>query len=715
MWSSKKAILTGTVIFAGSAVVCPVGTCRTDASAMNNSVRTSEQTTLDSSDVVISSYTMDVDIFPQRYLLKVKAVLALTSKKPGVGQLCLRLRNEFRVEKITQADKNLQFSQDDWDVTVQGVHVAQNSPPLIWEYKGTFKPPFESDSMSDVILYSDEIRLTHSSHWYPELIRSSELAVRPSSRLSVEVPEGFTVVSGARQEHPPRRRNGRILYQYASRTNGSLSFAAAQYARTAIPWEGKTIEAYFFPKKPGQKPKVVTKLPHREKDVLENLKIVKNILDFYSGRFGPYPWGRFALVQKSNHAAYAYGVQTYVVMNNLSRRHEKNLAHEIAHQWWGNLIDFVGQGERWLTESLAEYSAFLYVEHAHGSRRVVGDKRDFLLSQMHNMHPIRKASFNTPDYGNIIYKIGPHIFHMLRYVVGDEQFFGTLKTFTAKYANKDATVDDFIEAAEGVHKESLDWFFSQWLDRTKNPAFVLESESTQQNNNTFLVEGAITQHHTKYRMPLEIEITGKDQKEKRCIWVQGPTTRFEHRVPYKPSQVTFAKDMTFWVLADFFHSEQERLAALEKRPKPQSWGSSEELLRLIRDKIAKRQAYNLGTEIELVLATDQAVRLDCADNPYGYKEILICPMEGNMFMYTFYTDGSSSGGGRSLASGHSSRARSTVAMDIAVWEIKDDKVCIKFRAETDKEKIKQEYKRIYERKGMTPEEIEQRLRQLFPQ
>jgi len=673
-------------------------------------------TPVDSSNVAVTSYSMDVEVFPRTHLLRVKATLALTSKKDGVAQLRFKLRKQFKVEKITQADKPLEFSRDNWNMTVEGIQVAQNSPSLVWEYQGTFKPPFRSDSMEDVIVYEDEIRLTYTSHWYPEPAWSSQLVIKPSSRLSLEVPEGFSVVSGDSREHPPRHRDGRVLYQYASRTHGSLSFVAAQYAKTTIPWNDKTLEACFFPKKPGQKPKlIVTKLPQEEKEVFENLKIAKNILDFYSRKFCPYPWSRFALVQKSSYAAYAYGAQTYVVMNNLAYLNEKTFAHELAHQWWGNLIHPVGQGERWLTESLAEYSAFLYMEHTHGYKKVVGDSREFLLSQMQNMHPIRKTSFNTPNYSNIVYKIGPHVFHMLRYIVSDELFFDILETFSNKYAHKDATVDNFIEVAESVYQKDLDWFFNQWLDRTRNPAFVLESESIPQGDNIFLVKGKITQHNTDFRMPLEIEIVGKDEKEKLPIRVEGSTTPFEHHLSYKPSQVRFAEEMAFWILADFFHSEQERLAALKKKPKPAPSRGREELFQLIRNKIIMERPYKLGTEIELELEADQAARLDCAENPYGYKEILICVMEGSLYIYTFDTDGNPSGGGKRLASGYSHRGRSMEVRNIAVWEIKDDKVHIKFRTETDKGKIKRLIEESFKKSGMTPEEIEQRLRQLFPQ
>jgi hypothetical protein len=248
---------------------------------------------------------------------------------------------------------------------------------------------------------------------------------------------------------------------------------------------------------------------------------------------------------------------------------------------------------------------------------------------------------------------------------------------------------------------------------TRNPEFVLEIESIKQGDNTFLVKGTITQHNTNYRMPLAIEVVGKGQKEKQHIWVKGSKVDFECRVPYKPSQVKFAEEMKFWVLADFFHSEEECLAAAEKRPKPRPSGSKKELLELIRNNIKLEQPYEPGTEIELELGEKEAVRLKLAENPRGVKEILICPMEGSLLFMRLYRDGGSSVGSKSLTRGEAFYY--TRAANVAVWQVRDDKVHIKFRAETDREKIKEALREVYfKKKGITKEEIEKRLKQFFP-
>ena len=166
--------------------------------------------------------------------------------------------------------------------------------------------------------------------------------------------------------------------------------------------------------------------------------------------------------------------------------------------------------------------------------------------------------------------------------------------------------------------------------------------------------------------------------------------------------------MTFWILAGFFHGEQERLAVPKRRPKPRSFGSIDEVTKSIRKKIIVELPYKLGSKIKLELGTEQAAWLDCADNPYGYKEILICPMKGNLFTYVFYTDGKFSGGGKSLAAGQAYAY--TRALYVIVWEIENNKVHIKFRTETDKVKIKQILKAQYMKRGIPLKKIEKMLK-----
>ncbi len=646
---------------------------------------------------------MGVSAYPDRGLLKVKAAVVLEAQEDGIVPLRFRLREAFEVEKITQDGQELVFTRDGWDVTVEGVKVGADSTPLTWQYGGVFAPPYKSDSMEDVIVYPDEIRLTKTSHWYPEPRWRSRHPARPSSKISVAVPQGFVVVSGDHQEQKPEHRADRVLYRYASPTDGSLSFVAARFARTIVPWGDKTLEAYYFPSEAGDKPKlIVTKLPQDEEDVRETLQVARDILDFYSQTFCAYPLRKFSLVQKSSHVAYAYGVQTYVVMNDLSDAWAKSLAHEIAHQWWGNLIHPVGKGERWLTESLAEYSAFLYMEHAHGSKKVVGDHREFLLSEMRHSDPIRKTSFDTPNYGNIIYHIAPHVFHMLRYVLGDAEFSSTMKSFAEKHAWRNATVDDLINIAESIHGKPLGWFFDQWLDRTKDPEYVLDYEVVPKGNSTYTVRGKVKQYVTDYRMPLRIDIIGKDRKQTQSIWVDGAETPFTYTVDYQPSQVKFAEEMEFWVLAHFFDSERERLAAPKPAPPREPTADWAEYIREIREKVVVKRSYDLGTEVQLLLAPDQAAQLVCGDNPFGLEEYLIfCSDRGIIeFRRVFTGRDGRSGVGKVIQQRKFSAGpgRAPNLRENATWDIEDDKLRINFETRIlTAEELKEFRKKVRQR------------------
>jgi hypothetical protein len=641
----------------------------------------------------VRAYQVSVKVYPEKHLLSVTAVVRIAAENDQKTSLAFEISPSFRIKTITQGKQSLKFSRNGSRVGVADAQVGPHAESFTWEYEGTFQPPYSSDSMEDIIVYADEVRLTFTSHWYP-ILNGDSGSPPPSSSIAVEVPEGFMVVSGDREVHPPTQETGRIRFEYASDTHGSLSFCAAPYQKKSVLWDGKEFSAYYFPQKPGEKPKQLAPMqpPQDEENVLATLESAKKIIAFYSGTLGSYPWHNFSIAQKGYRTAYQYGVRSYVVINQFRNADERTLAHEIAHQWWGNLVHPVGEGERWLTESLAEYSAFLYMQHSHGDKEVMSDDHDFLLTQIQDCTPIRKTSFDTPNYDNMIYHIGPYVYHTLRYIVGDQEFLSILRTLVKNHANRTVTVEDFIQISEQVHKESLRWFFDEWLDRTKGPQFILESKVEPERNGVCTVRGKIVQRLTDYRMPLRVEALSQGEKTTHTILATGEETPFEFTTPNRPQRIRFAEEMPTWILADFFNSQEEAKKAPPRRVPPLDNRSFDEFIQDLKKKVICEKPIELGTEIELTLSPDEAVLLKCTKNPYGLVETLICPSNGNLYHYAFFENGKHSGGGRALDREKICFRSHYGEPDrfgfLEKWQIKDEKAIIKYRIVIGEDEVK---------------------------
>ena len=179
------------------------------------------------------------------------------------------------------------------------------------------------------------------------------------------------------------------------------------------------------------------------------------------------------------------------------------VAHEIAHQWWGNLLGWKTYHDQWLSEGLATYAAALdLTREKDGDRRfhdllhgykldLLGKGKNGIVSE--SSGPIwlgqRLSNSLTPDgYDTIVYKKACWVLHMLRGLLrnpttgSDEAFFKLLRDFLSTYQGKDVSTEDFVRHAEKYmthsidleHNHRLDWFFNEWVYDTGVPAYNVQ-------------------------------------------------------------------------------------------------------------------------------------------------------------------------------------------------------------------------------------------------
>ncbi len=167
-------------------------------------------------------------------------------------------------------------------------------------------------------------------------------------------------------------------------------------------------------------------------------------------------------------------------------------AHEVAHQWWGNLVTSAGYQDDWIMESLADYSALLFLEKKNGQRAldsVLDTYRGHLLAKndtggtLESTGPItwgiRLLSSHSPgSWRCITYEKGAWIVHMLRRRLGDERFFSMLREMCDKYRFRPITTEQFRELAQKFMPPKspdpdLKIFFDYWIYGTGIPSVKL--------------------------------------------------------------------------------------------------------------------------------------------------------------------------------------------------------------------------------------------------
>jgi aminopeptidase N len=201
------------------------------------------------------------------------------------------------------------------------------------------------------------------------------------------------------------------------------------------------------------------------------------MLAYFSEIFGPYPFDVYgSLVMNTefgsaleNQTLSTFGIDMIDVED--VEYTELTVAHELAHQWFGDSVSVADWSDIWLNEGFATYSEGLWVEHLHG-REALDDWVRFHYSDVTGRPLDFPAPGNPPAndlFNEGVYDRGGLTLHALRLEVGDEAFFKILKTYFERYKDGNATTDDFIAVAEEVGGKDLTEFFDSWLYGEKIP------------------------------------------------------------------------------------------------------------------------------------------------------------------------------------------------------------------------------------------------------
>jgi aminopeptidase N len=196
------------------------------------------------------------------------------------------------------------------------------------------------------------------------------------------------------------------------------------------------------------------------------------ITDFLAKEFGPYPMkANGGVVVLDERIQYALETQSRPVYGNVffsAGKNESVIAHEIAHQWFGDSVALERWQDIWLNEGFATYAEWLWAEESKLS--TVKDRFD----RAYDSYPWKQPE-KTGDpgvrglFGDAVYQRGGMTVYALRMEMGDEAFDRMVKRWTSDYRDKNASTDDLIKLAEEVSGKQLDDFFQAWLFGAAKP------------------------------------------------------------------------------------------------------------------------------------------------------------------------------------------------------------------------------------------------------
>jgi aminopeptidase N len=197
------------------------------------------------------------------------------------------------------------------------------------------------------------------------------------------------------------------------------------------------------------------------------------MIEFFSERFGPYPFDEYGIAIVDGFPA-ALENQTLSVFGRgfaESPDFEIVLVHELAHQWFGDVVSLAQWKDIWLNEGFASYAEWLWIEAQFGEEALaLGIEQERQAFAAFGLPPP-----GSPPAGDLfngsVYRVGAMTLHALRLTVGDENFFDILRSYVDRFAGGVASTDDFIGVASEVSGEDMRPLFEAWLYGDEIPAF----------------------------------------------------------------------------------------------------------------------------------------------------------------------------------------------------------------------------------------------------
>jgi len=307
------------------------------------------------------------------------------------------------------------------------------------------------------------------------------------------------------------------------------------------------------------------------------------MIRFFNEKIGfAYPWEKYAQVlikdfvaggmENTSATSLADESTVYDARARLDDSPTSLIAHELAHQWWGDVVTCRDWRHLWLNESFASYFDPLYHESLLG-------RDEFDVQMYHNQQAGittdkelgRKPIVSIGSYGANIYPRGASVLHMLRFLLGEQLFWKAINHYITKHQFQTVETNDVKVAIQEATGQNLYWFFDQWVYKAGYPIFDISYAWNDTSHSTYIhvAQSQVIDSLTGvFRTPVDIEITTTAGAVTHHVFLQSRDTTIVLPAPAKPTLVIFDKGN--WLLKElnFTKSDQEWMLQAAQAPNP---------------------------------------------------------------------------------------------------------------------------------------------------
>jgi aminopeptidase N len=493
----------------------------------------------------VTNYRIETQLLPAEHLLKAAAEVTFTPLE-ATRSVVFELNGSLKVESIMRNGKPLtNFVQDavgvgDLGPSVRidlGEVVPANQPvTLTFRWSGALVSPEGGPLATKRLAYvgTEGSYLMYAARWFPF---HDYAADRATADITIVVPTG-TQVAGSSDEAvvPTTGKDGNTRFRFVHKQPALIgNIAAGQYITKTLRFGG--YELQFFVK------------PGSENRLDRYGELMGNALQSYTQAYGNPIFGtHLSIAQIDDDSLDTYSglgvVFLAAKMFDPSRPvPEDRLQREVAYQWWGLTVGLKSFDDAWLSQGLAEWSAFALRETALSGGALDAAQREEQERALtfEQTASIARAPSTLDDqsaaYQSIVFYKGAMVFRMLRETIGREKFAQLLRNFVQQYRGKDASIDDFEKVANQVVGENMRYFFAQWVEGTGVPEFNVEYQIIRTRAGRFRARGTVKQNFDNLRMPVDVMLRSEGDSQTTTVRIEGRSEDFDFESNGQPIEV----------------------------------------------------------------------------------------------------------------------------------------------------------------------------------
>jgi aminopeptidase N len=498
----------------------------------------------------VTYYVLKLDIATGTSYLSGKVTIKGVCKTNSAGSLVLDLVNTMHVDSTIMGGLSTAFAQSSSSVSISldRAYNAGDALSVDVYYEGVPAPTgfgsFEFGSHANTPWVYSLSEPSGARDWWP--CKDDPADKADSSDVIVTCDSSFKVGSNGLLVSVVNNGDGTTTFHWQERypiASYLISVALTNYAQFSNWFKYSSTDSMQI---------LNYVLPEHLADAMTRLLKTVDMLSVYSNLFGLYPF----IKEKYGHAEFGSGgAMEHQTMTSTTTFAEDVISHELAHQWFGDMITCRTWGDLWLNEGFAQYCSGLFREQEYGK----ASYDSYMGSQM-SVAVEAIGAIGVPDSSSVrnlfdparIYSKGACVLHMLRHVLGDSVFFRSLRAYANdpafQYAT--ATIPDFQRVCETVSGMNLSYFFQEWIWGEGYPHYDY-AWSSKPSGNGYALTINLTQSTNVgnpmfFTMPIDFRVSTVTGDTTITVFNDSLSQQFACNVAAAP--VTVLLDPGNWIL-----------------------------------------------------------------------------------------------------------------------------------------------------------------------